>query len=270
MSRASASTAARPIAPFHRLRRIAAACALLLVAALFGPAGSASAAPTAGEMSYGCALKSNGLLRAVSSLNECKSNETKVTFKPGPVLVCIQPSGSTRVAKSARDCKPPATFMTLPPPAGTVYFCAALPSGTLRYVTGPGQCLTGEVQVQVTPNDAAPSVTSTSPTNNATHVSTSVTPAFTFSEPVTATVASFALACDTASIPFTISGSGTSTVTLHPTGGLPQGAACSVTAYAAGISDVDSLDPPDNPAVDRTVSFTTDTAPSLSSSTPVG
>ncbi|KRF38920.1 hypothetical protein ASG96_16230 [Terrabacter sp. Soil810] len=267
MSRAGASTTARPITPFHR---IAAACALLLVAALLGPAGSASAAPSTGEMSYACALKSNGLLRAVTSLGECKSTETKVTFKPGPVLVCIQPSGSTRLTKNARDCKPPATFKTLPPLAGTVYFCAALPSGTLRYVTGPGQCLTGEVQVQVTPNDAAPSVTSTSPTTNATHVGTSVTPAFTFSEPVTATVASFALDCDSAAIPFSISGSTTSTVTLHPTGSLPQGAACSVTAYAAGISDVDTLDPPDNPAADRTVSFTTDTAPSLVSSSPVG
>ena len=54
------------------LSRIAAACALLLVAALLAPVGPATAAPTAGELSYACALKSNGLLRAVSSLSECK------------------------------------------------------------------------------------------------------------------------------------------------------------------------------------------------------
>ena len=120
------------------LSRIAAACALLLVAALLAPGGSASAAPTAGELSYACALKSNGLLRAVGSLSECKGNETRVTLKPGPHTVCIQPSGSTRLATKPKDCKAPATLLTLPPLSGTVYFCAALPSGTLRFVTGPG------------------------------------------------------------------------------------------------------------------------------------
>ena len=90
-------------------------CALLLVAALLAPGGSASAAPTAGELSYACALKSNGLLRAVGSLSECKSNETKVTLKPGPHTVCIQPSGSTRLATKPKDCKAPATRSPLPP-----------------------------------------------------------------------------------------------------------------------------------------------------------
>ncbi len=120
--------------------------------------------------------KSNGLLRAVASLSECKNNETKVTVKPGPTPCASSPSGSTRLAKNARDCKSPATTLTVPPTSGTVYFCAAIPSGTLRYVSGPGQCLAGEVQVQVTPNDAAPSVTSTSPADGATRVATSVSP----------------------------------------------------------------------------------------------
>ncbi|TQM54609.1 beta strand repeat-containing protein [Humibacillus xanthopallidus] len=251
------------------LSRIAAACAVLLVAALLAPAGSAAAAPVAGEMSYACALKSNGVLRAVSSLSECKGNETKVTLKPGPAIFCVQPSGSTRLATKPKDCKSPATALTLPPTSGTVYFCAALPSGTLRYVTGPGQCLTGEVQVQVTPNDAAPSVTSTSPADGATHVATDVSPTVTFSEPVTATVGSFAFACDATPIPFAVSGSGGSTLTLDPTGSLPQGASCTVTVYAAGVTDVDSLDPPDNMVANRTFSFETDAAPSLVSSTPV-
>ena len=252
------------------LSRIAAACAVLLVAALLAPAGSASAAPTAGELSSACALKSNGLLRAVTSLSECKGNETKVTLKPGPAVVCIQTSGSTRLVTKPKDCKPPATPLTLPPASGTVYFCAGVPSGTLRYVTGPGQCLSGEVQVQVTPNDAAPRVTTTSPAAGATHVATNVGPTVTFSEPVTATVGSFAFACDSAPVPFSLSGSPGSALTLNPTGSLPQGAGCTITTYAAGIRDVDTLDPPDNPVADSTFSFTTDAAPSLVSSTPVG
>lgn len=273
MSRASAlpssSHPARP-RPLLRLHHLAAACALLLVAALVGPAGPASAVPTAGEMSFACALKSNGLLRAVTSLSECKGNETKVTVKPGPVTVCVQPSGSSRLASRPRDCSSPAFVVTLPPLSGTVYFCAALPSGTLRYVTSPGSCLSGEVQVQVTPNDAAPVVTATSPADGATHVGTGISPAVTFSEPVTGSVSSFDLACDSTPIPFGISGSGSSTITLDPTGALPAGAACTVTVHASGISDVDTLDPPDHPVADRTFSFTTDAAPFLVSSSPVG
>jgi hypothetical protein len=252
------------------LSRIAAACALLLVAALLAPGGSASAAPTAGELSYACALKSNGLLRAVSSLSECKSNETKVTLKPGPATVCIQPTGSTRLATKPKDCKSPATSLTLPPLSGTVYFCAALPSGTLRYVTGPGQCLDGEVQVQVTPNDAAPRVTSTTPADGATHVATDVSPSVTFSEPVNGGTASFALMCANAPVPFSVSGSGGATLTLDPTDALPEGIDCTVTVYAVGISDVDTLDPPDNPVADSSFTFSTDAAPSLVSSSPVG
>jgi methionine-rich copper-binding protein CopC len=252
------------------LSRLAAACAVLLVAALLAPAGQATAAPTAGEMSYACALKSNGLMRAVTSLSECTKNETKVTLKPGPNGVCIQPSGSTRLAKSARDCKKPATFLTLPPLSGTVYFCASISSGVLRYVTGPGQCLSDEVQVQVTPNDAAPRVTSTNPADGATHVATNVSPTVTFSEPVTASVSSFAFTCDSTPVPFSITGSPGSTLTLDPVGALPEGASCTVTTYAAGISDVDTLDPPDNPVADDTFSFTTDAAPFLVSSSPVG
>ncbi len=95
-------------------------------------------------------------------------------------------------------------------------------------------------------------------------------PAVTFSEPVNATAGSFAFTCDATPIPFAISGSGSTTVTLDPTGSLPQGASCTITVYAVGISDVDTLDPPDTLAANRTFSFTTDAAPTLVSSTPVG
>src|SRR5436309_14633366 len=79
---------------------------LATIATLFiGGAGGASvvrgevtanspAAPV--EMSFACALKSNGLMRYVSNLNQCKNTEIKVTIKPGPVKLCIQPSGSVR------------------------------------------------------------------------------------------------------------------------------------------------------------------------------
>ena len=96
------------------LARVAAACAVLLVAALLTPAdvasastarsdmrttgsaaeGSASAPLTAGDLALARALMSNGVMRAVSSLDECTSHDTRVSLTPGPTSVCIQPSGS--------------------------------------------------------------------------------------------------------------------------------------------------------------------------------
>src|SRR5205823_9075983 len=50
---------------------------------------------------------------------------------------------------------------------------------------------------------------------------------------------------------------------------LPSAGNCTVTAVAANISDSDSGDPPDHPAANTSVSFTTqDAAPSVSSTTP--
>ena len=105
------------------------AVALLATAVALVVGGSASATQQPIEMKVACALKSNGLMRYVSNLNQCKSTEDKVTIKPGPVLLCIQPSGSVRKVTSFSACKPPAMQLTLPPTSGTVYFCATNSTG---------------------------------------------------------------------------------------------------------------------------------------------
>ena len=79
-------------------------CALTAVA-LTGTARAA--APV--EMQFACALKSNGLLRYVTNLNQCKKTETKVTVKPGPNYVCVQPSGSSRLVSGPLACPPEPT-----------------------------------------------------------------------------------------------------------------------------------------------------------------
>ena len=249
------------------ITRLAAACALALVAALVSPlAGDAD--PVPGELAYACALKSNGLLRAVSSPSECSKNEKLVTIKPGPVLVCVQPSGSTRIVTSFNQCKKPAFGLTLPPTSGTVYFCAAIPSGTLRYVTSPGSCTSGEVLVQVTPNDAAPSVAATSPADGATHVATTTNVTVTFSESVSVAAGAVWMSCNGTSEPVSVSGSPGTSLTIDPVSTLAEGVACSVTISAAGVSDTDANDPPDTMVSDATFSFTTDAAPALLSSSP--
>src|SRR5205085_6008503 len=117
--------------------------------------------------------------------------------------------------------------------------------------------------------DAAPTVTTTSPADAADHVAVNTNIVVNFSEPVTATGSSFTLECPTGTPEsFTVSGSPGSSITLDPTIDLPEGTVCSVKVIATGISDVDTVDPPDHMAADYTFSFTTDSAPAVTTTTP--
>src|SRR5207253_4757749 len=87
-----------------------------------------------------------------------------------------------------------------------------------------------------------------------------------FSEPVTFSTSSFSLECPSGTPKsFTVSGSGTSAATLDPTADLPEGTTCAVKVIANNVSDVDTLDPPDHPTADYNFSFTTDSAPAVTS-----
>src|SRR5919201_6762892 len=103
------------------------------------------------EMNFACALKSNGLMRYVSNLNQCKGTEIKVTIHPGPISVCVNPDGTTRKIPPYQ-CQKPGVVLTLPPASGIVYFCASNSNGQLRYVTDPSQCTSKEFPVMVSPN----------------------------------------------------------------------------------------------------------------------
>src|SRR5205085_1691472 len=117
--------------------------------------------------------------------------------------------------------------------------------------------------------DAAPSVSSTSPADAADHVAVNTNIVVNFSEPVTASGSSFTLECPTGTPKsFSVSGSPGSSITLDPTSDLPEGTICSVKVIANQISDVDSVDPPDHMAADYTFSFTTDSAPAVTTTTP--
>src|SRR5213079_1069048 len=106
--------------------------------------------------------------------------------------------------------------------------------------------------------DAAPSVSTTSPADAADHVAVNTNIVVNFSEPVTATTSSFSLECPTGTPEsFAVSGSPGSSITLDPTSNLPEGTVCAVKVIATGISDVDTVDPPDNMAADYNFSFTT-------------
>ncbi|MGE4070425.1 MAG: Ig-like domain-containing protein [Lysobacterales bacterium] len=117
--------------------------------------------------------------------------------------------------------------------------------------------------------DSAPTVVSTSPSNGASSVPLAGVVSFNFSEAVSFGVPSFTYSCG-APVTFTVSGSGTATATLTPTSLLPINTLCTVTALAAGISDVDAADPPDLMAANVAISFTSvnDNPPAVQSVTP--
>src|SRR5207253_2408137 len=117
--------------------------------------------------------------------------------------------------------------------------------------------------------DSAPIVTATTPLNGASNVDPTANIAGGFSESVDVTTSSFTISCDSNPQTFSVSGSGTDTITLDPSSNLPSTASCTVTAVAANISDVDTGDPPDHPAANSSFSFTTqDAAPSVTSTSP--
>jgi alpha-tubulin suppressor-like RCC1 family protein len=104
--------------------------------------------------------------------------------------------------------------------------------------------------------DGAPDVIGTTPAHNATAVPPGDNVVITFDEAVTVSGSSFTFTCTGGAQAFSVSGSGTSVVTLDPTNLLPPLDTCTVTVVAAQVSDVDTADPADNPSADYEFSFT--------------
>jgi methionine-rich copper-binding protein CopC len=118
--------------------------------------------------------------------------------------------------------------------------------------------------------DEAPAVLSTNPTNGATDIGGATNVIINFSESVNATVASFDITCGTSGThTFTTSATPSTTFTLDPTADFVAGETCTVTAFAAGITDADLVDPPDNMLANYVFSFTIDVAPSVTAVTPL-
>jgi large repetitive protein len=103
--------------------------------------------------------------------------------------------------------------------------------------------------------DQAPTVIGTTPTNGATGVVPTTNITVNFSESVNATTGSFSVVCDGIPQTFALSAAPATSFTLNPTADLPEGVFCTVTALAAGITDADAGDPPDNMLADYVFSF---------------
>jgi predicted extracellular nuclease len=104
--------------------------------------------------------------------------------------------------------------------------------------------------------DQAPTVTSTTPDNNATDVALDANLSVAFSEAVTVSDASFTLSCADSGQHALARSGGPATYTLNPDPDFTSGEACTFTVVANEVSDVDTSDPPDKMAGNLVVGFT--------------
>ena len=122
--------------------------------------------------------------------------------------------------------------------------------------------------------DAPPSVTSTTPTNGATEVAQNTDITITFSEAVNVTGNWFQIVCaesGTHDVGDTVVTGGPTTFTINPNSDFSSTETCTVTVFAAQVSDQDAIDPPDLMAANFVFSFTTteqELAPTVTATTP--
>lgn len=122
-------------------------------------------------------------------------------------------------------------------------------------------------------NDAAPSVVASTPNPGAT-VAANTALQLSFSEQVNAANGAVTLSCtpvggSAQSIPLTgTSGNGITVLNPQYTGALPFGASCTLRVLANLVTDVDTLDPPDNMAADYVATFSVDAAPAVTGGVP--
>ncbi len=194
-------------------------------------------------------------------------NQPVTTTASSFTLQC--PSG-TPVAFTASPAPPgnAASFVLTP--------SAALPAGVTCAVSVVAAQVHDQATLPMAANynftfttDGPPTVTSTTPATGATQVALGSPVTINFSKAVNVTAAAFTLECPTGTPePFTLSPAppgGAGTFTLTPTANLPQGTVCTVTVVASHVTDVAAGT---HMAADYSFSFTTDTAPTVTSTTP--
>lgn len=108
--------------------------------------------------------------------------------------------------------------------------------------------------------DLAPTVNTTTPTDNAINVSLGSDITVVFSEPVAATTASFTISCASSGAhSFVLSAAPAASYTLNPDADFTATEVCTVTVVAAQVTDTDGAATP--MAVDHVFDFTTGNAP---------
>jgi predicted extracellular nuclease len=103
--------------------------------------------------------------------------------------------------------------------------------------------------------DVPPSVSSTVPSSGAANIAQAANVAITFSEPVTADAAAFAISCTASGTHSFVLDGGPTLFTLNPDADFASSETCTITIRAAQVTDQDA--PPQAMAADMTFSFST-------------
>jgi len=109
--------------------------------------------------------------------------------------------------------------------------------------------------------DEPPSITNRSPASGASGVAVDANVSVTFSEPVDVAGSWFSISCSASNAHTATVSGGPTVFTIDPDADFVQGETCTVTVYAAFVSDQDTNDPPDNMASNDVWSFSTVTPP---------
>jgi endonuclease G len=105
--------------------------------------------------------------------------------------------------------------------------------------------------------DPAPEVYNTTPTGGATSTPLEANVTINFDEDVATAAGWYQISCSLSGIhPASASASTGTVFTLNPDTDFQSGDVCTVTVFATGVTDIDTIDPPDNMAADYTFSFT--------------
>ena len=105
--------------------------------------------------------------------------------------------------------------------------------------------------------DATPGVASTDPANGATGVAIDANVTVNFSEDVTVSGSWFDIACTVSGTHTAVASGGPASYILDPDTDFANGENCTVTVFAAQVTDNDTEDPPDNMSADVIFSFDT-------------
>jgi type II secretory pathway pseudopilin PulG len=219
----------------------------------------------AGVTTWRCNLNSNGtgnVFFASYTGTECVERQGGTCILTAPVRnqLCFAPQPPSVTANVASNAYASTTTVSFngSQPADAVYSVDV----KLATATCPG-------------SDAFPGVVSTSPANGATDVPLLSSLRVDFSEAVNTTAGAVTLKCNGGPDLITGGTVATNVSSLYPTyaSPLPVGATCIMTVVAANVTDVDTIDPPDQMGSNYVASFvvislSTDLAPTVTSTTP--
>jgi serine/threonine-protein kinase len=177
-----------------------------------------------------------------------------VSQDPRPLLA-VPPQTTINYVVS-RGPEPSPTFSptaapTLPPTS------APTAAPTIAATPPPTLAPTPTASPVPTPTDASPSVSATSPADNATDVTVTSKITITFTEPVTVSPGWFSISCDGAT-QSAVESDGPTTWTLTPDDPFPHNKTCTVKVTGARVADKDG-NPPDRMSGDHEWSFSTQT-----------